>query len=91
MTRAMDTPFFEDAQGRRRQTSRTTRHAVRSHLHVALLDEEVLDSRLARRAHDVGRKSSPKPKEPPTHPGPRRVQGLEDVLLEAEAQVVGGA
>ncbi len=41
MTRAMDTPFFEDATGRRRQTSRTTRHAVRSHLHVAQFDEEI--------------------------------------------------
>ena len=69
MTRAMDTPFFEDAQGRRRQSSRTTRHAVRSHLHVAQLDGETLDSAvLPIVAHDVGRKSSPKPKVPPSHP-----------------------
>ncbi len=69
MTRAMDTPFFEDAQGRRRQTSRTTRHAVRSHLHVAQLDEESLDNAvLPIVPHDVGRKSSPKPKAAPAHP-----------------------
>ena len=69
MTRAMDTPFFEDAQGRRRQTSRTTRHAVRSHLHVAQLDEESLDDAvLPIVPHDVGRKSSPKPKAAPAHP-----------------------
>ena len=71
MTRVMDAPFLDDAQGRRRQTSRTTRHAVRSHLHVALLDEESLDDALLPVVlHDVGRKASPKPKQPPV-PGRR--------------------
>ncbi|HXW77924.1 MAG TPA: hypothetical protein VEJ84_00415, partial [Acidimicrobiales bacterium] len=41
----------------------------RSHLHVAQLDGETLDSAvLPIVAHDVGRKSSPKPKVPPSHP-----------------------
>ena len=71
MTRLMDAPFLDDAQGRRRQTSRPTRHAVRSHLHVALLDEESLDDALLPVVlHDVGRKASPKPKQPPA-PGRR--------------------
>jgi len=71
MTRPMDTPFFDDAQGRRRQTSRTTRHAVRSHLHVAQFDEESLDAAvLPVVAHDVGRKSWPKAKKTPA-PGHR--------------------
>jgi hypothetical protein len=71
MTRAMDTPFFEDAQGHRRQSSRTTRHATRSHLHVAQQDEESLDEAvLPVVPHDVGRKASPKPKQGPA-PGHR--------------------
>jgi hypothetical protein len=71
MSRAMDTPFFEDSTGRRRQTSRATRHAVRSYLHVAQLDDEALDSTvLPVVPHDVGRKASPKPKKQPT-PGHR--------------------
>jgi hypothetical protein len=71
MTRAMDTPFLEDPTGRRKQTSRTTRHAVRSHLHVAQSDEESLDGAvLPVVAHDVGRKASPKPKGQPS-PGHR--------------------
>jgi hypothetical protein len=71
MTRAMDTPFFEDTTGRRRQTSRKTRHAVRSHLHVAQFDEEILDGAvLPVVPHDVGRRSSPKAKKAPT-PGHR--------------------
>ena len=69
MTRVMDAPFLEDAQGRRRQSSRTTRHAVRSHLHVACLDEDVLDDAvLPVVAHDVGRKVSPKPRRTPEYP-----------------------
>jgi hypothetical protein len=71
MTRVMDAPFLEDAQGRRRQSSRTTRHAVRNHLHVASLDEEALDDEvLPVVPHDVGRKTSPKPKKAPA-PGRR--------------------
>jgi len=46
MTRVMDAPFLEDAQGRRRKASRATRHAVRSQLHTALLDEEDLDDKV---------------------------------------------
>lgn len=69
MTRVMDTPFVEDAQGRRRQSSRATRHAVRSHLHVACLDEDFLDDAvLPVVAHDVGRKVSPKPRRTPEYP-----------------------
>ena len=69
MTRVMDAPFLEDAQGRRRQTSRTTRHAVRSHLHSACLDDEDLDNAvLPVVAHDVGRKVSPKPRKIPEAP-----------------------
>ena len=71
MTRVMDTPFLEDAQGRRRQSSRSTRHAVRSHLHIASLDEDSLDDAvLPVVPHDVGRKASPKPKGAPA-PGRR--------------------
>ena len=71
MTRVMDAPFLEDAQGHRRQSSRSTRHAVRSHLHVASLDEEALDDAvLPVVPHDVGRKASPKPKKTPA-PGRR--------------------
>jgi hypothetical protein len=69
--RVMDAPFLEDAQGRRRQSSRATRHAVRSHLHVASLDEESLDDAvLPVVPHDVGRKASPKPHKTPA-PGRR--------------------
>jgi hypothetical protein len=71
MTRVMDAPFLEDARGRRRQTSRATRHAVRSSLHTACLDEDTLDDTvLPVVAHDVGRKTSPKPRKPPA-PGRR--------------------
>jgi len=71
MTRVMDAPFLEDAQGRRRKASRATRHAVRSQLHTALLDEEDLDDKvLPVVPHDVGRKTSPKPKKAPA-PGRR--------------------
>jgi hypothetical protein len=69
MTKVMDSPFLADAQGRRRQSSRSTRHAVRSHLHLACLDAEVLDDTvLPVVAHDVGRKASPKPREEPEPP-----------------------
>jgi hypothetical protein len=71
MTRVMDAPFLEDAQGRRRQSSRAARHEVRSHLHMASLDEEALDDAvLPVVAHDVGRKTSPKPHKVPA-PGRR--------------------
>lgn len=71
MSRVIDTPFLEDAQGRRRQSSRATRHAVRNHLHVASLDDESLDDTvLPVVPHDVGRKASPKQPKPPS-PGRR--------------------
>jgi len=71
MTRVMDSPFVEDAQGRRRRARRATRHAVRSNLHVAALDEQALDETvLPVVMHDVGRKASPKPRELPA-PGRR--------------------
>jgi hypothetical protein len=71
MTRLMDAPFLEDEKRHRRQTSRATRHAVRSHLHVACLDEEALDDAvLPVVPHDVGRKASPKAPEAPA-PGRR--------------------
>jgi hypothetical protein len=69
MTRVMDAPFLEDARGRRRQSSRSARHAVRSHLHTACQDGDALDEAvLPVVAHDVGRKVSPKPKEVPQSP-----------------------
>jgi hypothetical protein len=69
MSRVVDAPFLVDARGRRRQSSRAARHAVRSHLHVASLDTEVLDDTvLPVVAHDVGRKASPKPREEPEPP-----------------------
>lgn len=71
MTKVMDDPFLDDAQGRRRQASRSTRHAVRSYLHVCSLDAETLDDTvLPVVAHDVGRKASPRPPEAP-RPGRR--------------------
>lgn len=75
MTRVMDDPFLVDAQGRRRQSSRTTRRAVRSYLHVCSLDTEALDDAvLPVVAHDVGRKASPKA---PKAPGPGRRGGFK--------------
>jgi hypothetical protein len=75
MSRVMDTPFLEDAQGRRRQSSRATRHAVRSHLHVASYDDEALDDAvLPVVPHDVGRKASPKA---PKTPAPGRRGGFK--------------
>ena len=69
MSRVMDAPVGQDALGRRRRSSRTTRHAVRSHLHVAAMDDETLDEAvLPVVAHDVGRKASPKPKGVPQPP-----------------------
>ncbi len=69
MSRVMDAPFVEDALGHRRRSSRTTRHAVRSHLHVAAWDEEALDEAvLPVVPHDVGRKASPKPRRAPEPP-----------------------
>ena len=75
MTRVIGAPFLDDAQGRRRQSSRSTRHAVRSHLHVASLDEDTLDDAvLPVVAHDVGRKASPKR---PKTPAPGRRGGFK--------------
>jgi hypothetical protein len=71
MSRVMDAPFLEDAQGRRRQSRRAARHEVRSHLHMASLDEEALDDAvLPVVPHDIGRKTSPKPHHAPA-PGRR--------------------
>jgi hypothetical protein len=71
MTRVMDAPFLEDATGRRRQSSRAARHAVRSHLHSAAYDEDTLeDAVLPEVPHDVGRRASPRPPKAPT-PGRR--------------------
>ena len=69
MSRVMDAPFTDDALGRRRRSSRSTRHAVRSHLHMAALNEEALDDAvLPVVAHDIGRKRSPKPRRTPEPP-----------------------
>ena len=71
MTRVMDAQFLEDATGRRRQSSRATRHAVRSHLHAASYDEDTLENAvLPVVPHDVGRKTSPRPRGAPA-PGRR--------------------
>jgi len=69
MTKVMDATALVDAQGRRRQSSRSTRHAVRSHLHVACLDTDALDEAvLPVVAHDVGRKASPRRRGEPAPP-----------------------
>jgi hypothetical protein len=69
MTKVMDASPQADAQGRRRQSSRSTRHAVRNHLHVASLDAEALDEAILPVVpHDVGRKASPKAREEPRPP-----------------------
>lgn len=69
MTKVMGSPFLADAQGRRRQSSRSARHAVRSHLHAASLDTEALEETvLPVVPHDVGRKASPKPRKEPEPP-----------------------
>ena len=75
MTRVMDAPLLVDAQGHRRQSSRSTRHAVRNHLHVCALDTETLDDTvLPVVPHDVGRKASPRP---PEEPAPGRRGGFK--------------
>jgi hypothetical protein len=66
MSRVMEAPFIEDAQGQRKRASRTTRHAVRSSLHQAAWDEDILDEAvLPVVPHDVGRKPSPRPRSAP--------------------------
>ena len=68
MSRVMDAPY-DDTLGHRRRSSRSARHAVRSHLHMAALDEDILDEAvLPVVAHDLGRKTSPKPKRTPEPP-----------------------
>jgi len=75
MSRAMGATSLEDPQARRRQSSRATRHAVRSHLHVASFDDEALDEAvLPVVPHDLGRRASPKP---PKQPAPGRRGGFK--------------
>ena len=92
-TRATD-PVVEVAPEHRRRTSRQVRHTARTRLHVLAGDEEALedaDLLCPQGAHDLGRKTSPKPKAGPK-PGRRRgLQGLEDAVLEAAPGHVGGA
>jgi hypothetical protein len=69
MSRVAEAPFLVDPRGRRRQSSRSTRHAVRSYLHTVSLDTDALDDAvLPVVPHDVGRKASPKPRELPEPP-----------------------
>jgi hypothetical protein len=71
-TRAADT-VAEDSPEHRRRTTRQVRHTARARLHVLVGDEEALeDADLACPyvPHDLGRKTSSKPKHDPK-PGRR--------------------
>jgi hypothetical protein len=73
MTRAQDDLL--DLPDIRRRKTRQVRHAARTSLHTAcgdgLVDGESLDEAvLPEGRHDVGRKTSPRPKQPPA-PGRR--------------------
>ncbi len=66
--------ILEDPPGHRRRTSRQVRHTARVQLHVLAGDEEALeDADLAcpQVPHDLGRKSSPRPR-PQPKPGRRK-------------------
>ena len=72
-SRATD-PVVEVAPEHRRRTSRQVRHTARTRLHVLAGDEEALedaDLLCPQGTHDLGRKTSPKPKVAPK-PGRRR-------------------
>ena len=72
-TRATD-PVVEVPPEHRRRTSRQVRHTARTRLHVLAGDEEALedaDRLCPQGSHDLGRKTSPKPKVAPK-PGRRR-------------------
>lgn len=70
MTRAQDDLL--DLPDHRRRTSRKVRHAARATLHQCSVDGDVLeDAVLPEGRHDVGRKTSPRPKAAPS-PGRRR-------------------
>jgi hypothetical protein len=71
-TRATD-PVVEVAPEHRRRTSRQVRHTARIRLHVLTGDEEALEDAdlvCPQGTHDLGRKTSPKPKAGPK-PGRR--------------------
>ncbi len=95
MGRALDAPFLEDARAAAWPSDAAGPRGTPcgTILHVAQLDEEILDDAvLPVVPHDVGRKSSPRPKQQPWHPGGRGgFKVLEDGSLEAAAPVVGGA
>ena len=72
-TRATD-PVVEVPPEHRRRTSRQVRHTARTRLHVLAGDEEALedaDLLCPQGTHDLGRKTSPKPRTAPK-PGRRR-------------------
>jgi hypothetical protein len=67
-------PVLEDTPQHRRRTTRQVRHTARTRLHVLAGDEEALedaDLLCPHVPHDVGRKTSPRPKASPK-PGRRR-------------------
>jgi hypothetical protein len=68
MSRARAQDVLEDPALHRRQSSRQVRHAAKMHLQVMVRDEDALDDAvLPVGCHDLGRKTSPKPKEAPRH------------------------
>jgi hypothetical protein len=69
MTRAQDDLL--DLPDHRRRTSRQVRHAARTALRQCATDAEILEEAVLPEArHDVGRKTSPPPREQPA-PGRR--------------------
>jgi hypothetical protein len=66
-------PVIEDSPEHRRRTARQARHAARTQLHVLAGDEEAMedaDLLCPPAPHDLGRKTSPRPKAGPK-PGRR--------------------
>jgi hypothetical protein len=66
-------PIVEDTPDHRRRTTRQVRHTARAKLHVLAGDEEALedaDLLCPQVPHDLGRKTSPRPKQAPK-PGRR--------------------
>ena len=65
MSRTRD-DVLQDAALHRRQSARQVRHETRMQMQSMVRDEEALeDAVLPTGCHDVGRKTSPRPKTPP--------------------------
>src|SRR3981081_3935909 len=68
MSRARAQDVLEDPALHRRMSSRQVRHTAKMHLQAMVWDEDALDDAvLPVGCHDLGRKTSPKPKEAPRH------------------------